>query len=80
MLSMRARTIRIGFAAKLLKQLVSIHVVYLVLKLSPVPVPSQGRYTLTRLRVPDLNCFVHACAGNFCAVWTVNHREDTAFR
>jgi hypothetical protein len=77
---MRARTIRVVFAAKLLKKLISIHLVYLVLKLLSVPMPGQGRYTLTRLRVPDLNCSVPACACNFCAVWTVNHREDPAFR
>ncbi len=41
--SMRARTLRVVFAAKLLKKLISIHLVYLVLKLSPVPVPGQRR-------------------------------------
>ena len=57
---MRARTIRVVFAAKLLKKLISIHLVYLVLKLLSVPVPAQGRYALTRLRVPDLDGLVIA--------------------
>ena len=42
-------------------------------------VTAQGRYALTRLRVPDLKCPVHAPACYFCAVWAVNHREDPAF-
>ena len=60
-----AGTIRVVFAATLLKKLILhtlIFLVYLILKLLPVPVPDQGRYALTRLRVPDLKCLVPASA------------------
>ena len=60
-----AGTIRVVFAATLLKKLILhtlIFLVYLILKLLPVPVPAQGRYALTRLRVPDLKCLVPASA------------------
>jgi hypothetical protein len=43
-------------------------------------VTGQGRYALTRLRVPDLDGVVPASACYFCAVWAVNHRVDPAFR
>jgi hypothetical protein len=46
-----ARTIRVVFAAKLLKKLI-LHALsllsFLVLKLLPVPVPAQGRHDFTR--------------------------------
>ncbi len=57
---MRARTIRVVFAAKLLKKLISIHLVYLVLKLLSVPVPAQRRLTVAGVRVPELDSFVLA--------------------
>jgi hypothetical protein len=78
-----AGTIRVVFAAKLLKKLI-LHTLILlgllcVNQVLPVPVPGQGRYALTRLRVPDLKCLVPASACYFCAVWAVNHRQDPAF-
>ena len=78
-----ARTIRVVFAAKLLEKLI-LHALRLLslpsIKTLSVPVPAQGRYALTRLRVPDLKCLVRACACYFCADWAVNHRYDPAFR
>jgi hypothetical protein len=75
---MRAGTIRVIFAAKLLKKLISTHLVYLVLKLLSVPVPAQGRYALTRLSVPQLDGIVEASTCYFCAVWRPRHGQDTA--
>ncbi len=47
---------------------------------SHLRMPVQGGYTLTRLRIPDPDGVVPACACYFCATWAVNHRRDPAFR
>ena len=41
-------------------------------------VTGQGRYALTRLRVPDPKCLVPASTGYFCAVWRPRHGPDPA--
>jgi hypothetical protein len=82
--SMCARTIRIVFAAKLLKKLVSIHLVYLVLKLSSVPVPAQrGPILGDRFCVPNPNrkvpvpVFPFPPTTNYlCAARRETHRQD----
>jgi hypothetical protein len=40
-----------------------VNIVYLVLKLLPVPVPAQRRHALAGLRVPDLESVVPTCTG-----------------
>ena len=75
---MRARTIRVVFAAKLLKKLISIHLVYLVLKLLSVPVPAQGRHARASRRLPNSDAVVPAATGQFCAVWRPRHGPDPA--
>jgi hypothetical protein len=54
-----------------------VYLVYLVLKLLPVPVPSQGRYALTRLRVPDLDGLVIASTCYVLSVWGPCDGADT---
>ena len=55
-----------------------VYLVYLVLKLLPVPVPAQRRLALARLRVPDLESIVTASTCYFCAVWAPRHGPDPA--
>ena len=82
---MRARTIRVVFAAKLLKKSV-LHAqsfpsikAFLALKLSLVPVPAQRRFALARVCVPDLDCLVIASTCYSCAVWAPGDGHDPAF-
>ncbi len=58
-----ARTIRVAFAAKLLKTQCSMHLVYLVdlvLKLLPVPVSGQHALAGARFRIPQTDRLVLA--------------------
>jgi hypothetical protein len=55
-----------------------VYVVYLILKILPVPVPAQGRYALTRLRVPDLDGLVIASTCYAVPVWAPSDGVDTA--
>ncbi len=78
---MRARTIRVVFAAKLRKNLV-LHahslLVDLASKLSPVPVPAQCRLVLTRLRVPHLDRLVIASTCHPIPIWAPCDGADPA--
>ncbi len=73
---MRARTIRVVFAAKLLKKLISIHLVYLVLKLLSVPVPAQRRLHFSSLCMPQFDGFVFAAAGKHGSVGAPRNSSD----
>ena len=42
-------------------------------------VPPQRRLTISRLRVPNLDGFVIATAGNLLSIGTPHHRVDTVF-
>ena len=42
-------------------------------------VPGQRRLAISRLRVPNLDGFVTATAGNFLSIGTPRHRGDTVF-
>jgi hypothetical protein len=79
---MRARTIRVVFAAKLRKNLV-LHahslLVDLASKLSPVPVPAQRRHALPSRRLPNFNAFVLAATSNLLAVFAPRHRVHPVF-
>ena len=55
-----------------------VYLVYLVLKLSPVPVPTQGRLALTRLRVPHLDRLVITSTCYAIPVWAPCDGPDPA--
>ena len=38
--------------------------------------PGQGRLAISRLRVPNLDAFIDATAGNLCSIGTPRHRVD----
>ena len=73
---MRAGTIWIAFAAKLFKKLISIHLVYLVSKLLPVPVPAQRRHARASRRLPYLDGAVLASTSKLFAVWSEANTPD----
>jgi hypothetical protein len=77
---MRAGTLRVVFAAKLLKKLISTHLVYLVLKLLSVPVPAQRRHARASRRLPYLDGIVPAATSNLFAVRTEGNTRDIAVK
>ena len=55
-----------------------VYLVHLLLKLSPVPVPTQGRLALTRLRVPHLDRLVITSTCHAIPVWAPCDGADPA--
>jgi len=41
-----------------------------------IPMPGQGRLAISRLRVPNLDAFIDATAGNLFSIGTPRHRVD----
>jgi len=48
-------------------------------KNAPAQVPGQRRLAISRFRVPNLDGFVIAAAGNFLSIGAPRHRIDTVF-